>query len=199
MSLNVREKEEQQKNNLVILLWKEKKEELVKILTYWEKIKEQWEKKKKEFRSNRENSLEFDGLLDQYEKNKREFIEWLTWEWKKVLENLKWVTKEKFIDEYFHDTILYTKTQNYIEPKIIECSYEDLIKWNIEVKKHVILVLSPSNIWVWWAEEIQKKIANGIELVAGVASEVVVGVTNTVKAGLNKVKNSVMQFLGTEA
>jgi len=157
MSVNIKEIPEQQNNNLTKLLWKEKKEELVKILTYWEKIKEQWEKKKKEFRSNRENSLEFDGLLDQYEKNKREFIEWLTWEWKKVLENLKWVTKEKFIDEYFHDTILYTKTQNYIEPKIIECSYEDLIKWNIEVKKHVILVLSPSNIWVWWAEEIQKK------------------------------------------
>ena len=70
MSVNIKEIPEQQNNNLTKLLWKEKKEELVKILTYWEKIKEQWEKKKKEFRSNRENSLEFDGLLDHMKKIK---------------------------------------------------------------------------------------------------------------------------------
>ncbi len=48
-------------------------------------------------------------------------------------------------------------------------------------------------------EEIQQKLSQGIELVADVATEMVDGITATVKAGVNTVKNSVMQFLGVEA
>ena len=48
-------------------------------------------------------------------------------------------------------------------------------------------------------EEIQQKLAQGISVVADVATEMADGIAATVKAGVNTVKNSVMQFLGVEA
>lgn len=48
-------------------------------------------------------------------------------------------------------------------------------------------------------EVIQQKVAQGINVVANVATEMAEGIATTVKAGVNTVKNSVMQFLGVEA
>ena len=102
MSLNVKEKEEQQKNNLVKLLWKEKKEELTKILAFWEKYKKEWEVLKDNFRKCKENSsylwkilnIEISKrdqllyLLVNAEKNEKKFIRWLSSDERKILESM---------------------------------------------------------------------------------------------------------------
>ena len=86
-----------------------KQEELAQILTFGERIKAEWEKKKKEFWNEHLYDKEyFKDLLVQYGKSKEKFIESLTPGEKKILDNLDESNKDKFYNEYLYERILYS-------------------------------------------------------------------------------------------
>ncbi len=87
----------------------EKKAELAQILTFGERIKAEWEKKKKEFWNEHLYDKEyFKDLLVQYGESKEKFIESLTPGEKKILDNLDESNKDKFYNEYLYERILYS-------------------------------------------------------------------------------------------
>ena len=72
------------------------------ILAYWEKIKAEWERKKKEFWSYADRGdfmkvLKYKWKHGEELENKYEYLEWI-----------KWVERETFIKECLHDDILYS-------------------------------------------------------------------------------------------
>lgn len=167
MSLNVKEKEEQQKNNLVKLLWKEKKEELTKILSFWEKYKKEWETLKDRFRKGKEDSPflwkvlnmriskrdQLLYLLVNAEKNEKKFIRWLSSDERKILESMGRITKDKFIKEYLYDRIFYGWKISKIREKkikIIDIVNQKWLDWIIEKRKEKIepwISFDFSNLW----------------------------------------------------
>ena len=88
------------------LLKEEHKVELWKILAFWEKYKEEWEKMRDEFWNNYEFD-EFKELILQCEINKDKLIEWLSSEERKLLGSLNGLVKDKFYKEYLFDRIVY--------------------------------------------------------------------------------------------
>ena len=85
--------------NLKDYIPEEKQKELEEILVYWEEIKKRWEEKKKKFRENH-NRDDFLRLLWCERKMSSEYDE--------VLWKMSGIEREKFIEEYLHDDILYS-------------------------------------------------------------------------------------------
>ena len=59
MTVNVKEtinQHDEQENKLTPLLWNDGNEELIKILSFWEKYKKEWETLKDRFRKGKEDS-----------------------------------------------------------------------------------------------------------------------------------------------
>ena len=94
--------EKENQLNLKDYLPEDKKKELEEILSFWERIKKQWEKKKKEFWENNRNYKDFPKLL--WYKRKIKYRE------KKFLWKMSGIEREKFIEEYLHDDIVYSNS-----------------------------------------------------------------------------------------
>jgi hypothetical protein len=143
MTVNVKETEENKKNNsLTKLLWKEKKEELAEILAYWEKIKLEWERKKKEF-WRKYQIHDFMKLLSYKWSHKEELEKQYEY-----LADMKWIVKEKFIEDFLYDDMLYS--WEVVDNKKVEEPYnfKDLETWNYEIREWVTFDCSfESNTW----------------------------------------------------
>lgn len=125
----------------VSLIWKNKNEELLEILNFWEKYKKLWDKLRDDYWANHYIKLlniepENDGeevidsfikLTQRYNKKEKEFLEWLTNEEKEILDSLDWISKEKFIKEYLKDYITY----NWEHDEIITSIKPDTIKYDV--------------------------------------------------------------------
>ena len=150
MPVNEKEKSMKLTKELNQFLPEDKKDELEKILAFWEKIKERWEEKKKEFWKNH-NIDDFVKLL-RYERK-------MSSEYDEVLWKMSGIEREKFIEEYLHDDILYSKLTWKEEIKNRENYwYEDLKKWWIILGENDQLNLRSKNIWAEWAEAISKMV-----------------------------------------
>ena len=152
------------------------KEELDEILAYWEKIKAEWERKRKEF-WDKYGRNEFLKLL----RYKCKYGKDLEWQYE-YLDKMDWLEREKFINEYLYDDILYSWK---MEEQIKEAKtyrHEDLVNWrivmeewdtlnlwcnglgwkiknilkNIELSNWVTLNLSENWLWDEWAEAVSK-------------------------------------------
>ena len=127
-------------------------EELENILEYWEEIKKRWEEKKQEFWKGHSRE-DFKNLLQYKWEHKGEY------EWRyEYLSKMDLLEKEKFVEEYLYDDMLYSG--NFDDKKfkweIKEYSYEDFKCWNFVVKKWVSLNF-------WWNKvgvELAKKIVD---------------------------------------
>ena len=80
------------------------KEEMAQILAYWEKMKAEWERKKKEFWDKHDRDY-FKKLLRYKWENKEEIEKKYEY-----LGNMKRLEREKFIEEYLYDDMLYDDT-----------------------------------------------------------------------------------------
>ena len=118
----------------------EKQDELAKILDYWEKIKAEWEREKKEFWETY-NRYDFKCLLRYYwthidEVEKRY----------KYLDLMSWLERKKFIEEYLYNDILYNEKSvgNMSYYKVYNhtkqgYSYEEWKKWKVKIKNDIFL------------------------------------------------------------
>ena len=156
------------------------KEELKVILAYWEEMKAEWERKKQEFWKNHDMD-DFKKLL----KYKRSNLDSLVNNYK----YLGWMTKterEKFVDEYLQDDILYSgeigndgvkesKSYHYLDWKDwlvewdkyqVHLSFQLVrisgdLKWlqdvaQMKLKNGMVLDLSYNSFWDEWAEIVAK-------------------------------------------
>ena len=132
------------------LLNKNHKEELWKILAFWEKYKREWEKLKREFWKERDVE-KFVNLVWYYKKHKREcrknFIEKLSREEKKMISSLSKVAMDKFYKEYLDDIVLYSwnseNIYNWGEGSIY--NYWDLKRFKTEV----VDIKKRMKPWMW--------------------------------------------------
>ena len=155
MSVNVIGKGEEKLNNEPInLLWSKDASELTKILTYWEKIKEEWEKKKKEFWKNH-NREDFILLLEYFREHREEIEKKYEYLWK-----MQWIVRKKFEEEYLKEDMLYSwELEKWGDNIVWWCysysSFEN--KWSsLKLKEWAKLDLSCRNIWDDWAEVISQ-------------------------------------------
>ena len=151
MTLNTKETKNQQEGDITKFLPEEKKEELEEILAYWEKMKKEWEEKKKEFRENCDKE-DFMKLLEYRLKHQEEIEKKYEY-----LDKMKWVERDKFIEEYLHDDILYSGKLDKERIKNKGYSYQDWQQWKVVIEEWVYLDLR-NQIWDEWAKEIAKKI-----------------------------------------
>ena len=138
------------------LLKEEHKAELWKILAFWEKYKEEWEKMKKEFWNVGFRRIVFVRLLKQYRESKKVYMENLSEEEGKILDRLNEVWKEKFIEIYLHDKILYSWDKNKEVERKEEYKYYEWEAWEAVIEEWVTLNFFNSNIWSGRVEEISK-------------------------------------------
>ena len=161
MSVNVKEKEENKKKGITKLLWKEKKNELVKILAFWEKYKKEWENLKEQFREKYSRE-KFIDLVIHYEKSKSSFLNNLDSEEKQIIGPLKWLTREKFFDKYLNERILYWWEFSSLSGSndCIKYDIEDFKEWRVKLKKWVLILLELGNLELWdeWVEKLVWKI-----------------------------------------
>ena len=129
--------------------------DLSQILEYWEKYKKEWEEMKKEFWKNW-NREKFVNLIMQYKNSKEVYMKNLTEEEKEILDRIEGVWKEKFIEEYMHDKILYSgdKDKEVEEEEVYR--YEEWKDWKVVMKEWVTFYFWNNNIWAAWAEAISK-------------------------------------------
>ena len=141
-------------------LSKASKEELAQILEYWEKMKKRWEKKKKEFRSSHWWE-DFKNILR---------YQWKFW-WEielqyDYLDDMSELEKEKFIEEYLYDDILYSWKPIEDEDPRKEYWYyawktwKDLLWWKRVLQEWFFLNFKNEHFWDEWA----KVIAENLEL-----------------------------------
>ena len=78
-------------------------EELEQLLEYWEEMKKKWERLKIEFWDTH-NRDDFSGLL-RYNWEHKKGIEW---EYKYFLEKMDGLERERFVEEYLYDCMLYS-------------------------------------------------------------------------------------------
>ena len=105
---------ENKEKNIEWLIWKEKSDELARLLSFWEKYKEKWNEYKNIYRS-KHNLNHFRNLLDKYNKYEKDFfkswvkanIEWINTDEIKLIQSFDPLTRERFIEEYLVDDILY--------------------------------------------------------------------------------------------
>ena len=135
------------------LLNEDHKAELWEILAFWEKCKEEWERMKREFWGKW--GWSYKNLLMQYKDSKKKYMENLSWEEKEILDTLNEIWKDKFIEEYIHDKILYSGDKNN---GIVSKSYDysDWKLWKVVMKEWVKLDLDMCGFWDAWAEAISK-------------------------------------------
>ena len=163
MAGNVIEKPIGQIQNLKPYLSVETQKELDEILAYWEKIKAEWERKKKEFWSMHDRH-DFKKLF-QYKLEHKDEIEWEY----QCLNYLKWLERKKFIEEYLYDDMLYTTNNGYLKKFVTEdvkYSYEQWKKWKVVMKECIVLGFSANQIWDEWVKTIAENIdlKDGMEL-----------------------------------
>ena len=142
----------EQIQNLKPYLSNRTQEELDKILAYWEKIKARWEEMKKKFWS-KSTATDFRKLLI-YKKNHKEEINWKY----EYLDKLDWLERERFIEEYLHDDMLYSEKDMEKDYSFDHYDYVDWEKWNIVLKELDELHLWSQHIWDEWAKAIAKEI-----------------------------------------
>ena len=143
---------------LAQLLPEKSKEEMAQILAYWEKIKAEWEKKKEEFWSNHDRE-DFFRLLN-YRKWHKDEIEWRY----KYVGEMKWLEREKFIEEYLYDDILYGwELESWTDWKTY--GPEDMTNWKISIEEKTHLFFWDNEIWDEWII----KIVKDLELKEGVS------------------------------
>jgi hypothetical protein len=102
MSVNTTDIDKKGINKPYNFLWEDGKGELVQILSYWDKIKEEWEKKKKEF-WKKHNREEFIQLLEYFRKHREEIEKKYEILWK-----MQWIVRKKFEEEYLKEDMLYS-------------------------------------------------------------------------------------------
>ena len=136
------------------LLNKDHKAELWEILAFWENFKKEWGEMKKKFR-RRWGWEKYVNLLMQYEYSKKKYMENLTEEEREIIDRLNEVWKNKFIEAYMHDKILYSGDVN--KEKEWKCYwYDDWKAWEVMMEEWVYLDLSKKYIWAALAEAISK-------------------------------------------
>ena len=109
MSLE-KEKKENQKVWVMDLLNEKHKDEMSKILAFWEKYKREWANKKDNFWKKwnfGRDRRKFRNLVLDYDERKERFIKWLSKEEMNMWNNLDDTWKKKFFDEYLDDDIIY--------------------------------------------------------------------------------------------
>ena len=150
------EEEELNQNEWVRwLLNKDHKAELWEILAFWEKCKKEWEEMRKEFWSRWWGRDKYVNLLMQYKDRKKEYMENLTEEEKNMLDRLNGMWKDKFIEEYLYNKILYSGDAD-IELNKKSYWYDDWKAWKVIMEEWAMLNLHGNNILNRWAEAISK-------------------------------------------
>ena len=135
--------------NLRPFLPEKTQEELGEILAYWKKIKEEWEKKKKEFWwSGKRNFSELLRYKWVYQKELEK--------WYKYLDKMSDIEKEKFIEEYLYDDILYSGNLNGRNVKVEKYSYDEWRKWYVVMDEWAFLYFCGERLWLEWAKAIAK-------------------------------------------
>ena len=76
----------------------------------------------------------------------------------KYLDIIKWIEREKFIEEYLYDDILYSGKLDEKEIEEKRYSYTDWKEWDIVVEEWVCLDLNHNQIWDEWAKAIAEKL-----------------------------------------
>ena len=146
------EKKTNQNKELIKLLKEEHKQELRKILAFWEKYKEEWEILKDKFYSRcyLKKSLYrlqvfFKNLLLQQEESEKNFIQELPVEEREILNSLSEVARDKFYDEYLKDRIFYSWDENKeFEEEHFSYDKKKLdVEWITEVAKELKDKLKP--------------------------------------------------------
>ena len=134
------------------------RKDLEDLFAYWEKMKKEWEKLKQEFWS-KHNRKDFLKLLDYKLKH-----QWtLLWKYK-YMDIIEWLERERFIEEYLHDDILYS-WQAIEDLKVDSYNYEDWLKWNVIIKERDILDFEENKIWDKEAEAISHiQLKDGVSL-----------------------------------
>ena len=138
-------------------------EELEQILKYWEEVKARWEREKQEFWENHDRK-NFKKLL-RYKWRNKEIIE----RQYKYLDMIKWLEREKFIEEYLHNDILYGWKLDETEFKEKKYSYTDWKEWNVVMKEWAKLNFYGEYLWFQWAKAIAEnlKLKEWVELWLG--------------------------------
>ena len=155
-----------------IMLSDDERNELWKILNFWEKYKNEWKKMWVKFRSNH-NRNDFLNLISQYEESKKKFINSLLPEEKEILDKLELITKAKFYREFLNEIILYSgdPEKNYfnsdnnkieIKGKINEIMAKiENLKWKLQ--PWMKINLRNNQIWDKWAEAIAEKLKDSLQ------------------------------------
>ena len=132
------------------LLNKDHNRELWKILGLWEKYKREWEEMRMKF-WRKWSCEKYVNLILQYNDSKRKYIKNLTRKEREILDRLNGVWKDKFIEGYMHNKILYSGNA---DEKMERNRYR--YNWEVIMEEWIILDLSRNNIWDGWAEVISK-------------------------------------------
>ena len=151
MTINTENQTIEQIQNLKPFLPDKTQEELDKILAYWEKIKKEWVRKKKEWwiKYSRED---FKKLL-LYNQKYRDELEWKY----EFLDKMAWVEREKFIEEYLYDDMLYSWKFDEIEiQEKTYYYYNAWAKWNFLMEEWMTWDLSINNI----SDDVKEELRN---------------------------------------
>ena len=139
------------------LLNEDHKAELWKILEYWEKIKNEWEIKRKEFWSKHDREdflklLKYKATHEKYLERKYEY-----------LNKMDGMMREKYTREYLRNDMLYNGKIEKEVKMSHSVVYEDRIKRWFNLKKWEYLNAIGGSIWVKEA----KVLAENLELLEG--------------------------------
>jgi hypothetical protein len=158
--------------NVSTIIWSNKNSELEKILSFWEKYKEEWNKLKKHFWSKKTYNS-FTELLMQYNELKNKFIDSLSNEEKELLEWIEGISKERFIKEYLFDIILFSwelKKRDWPTRYSYTCNKLDMdrLKWIAIAKKPYLtdrteVDLSATQIWDEWVDILTNEWENELQ------------------------------------
>jgi len=147
------------------LLSEDHKAELWKILAFWEKYKEEWERLEKDF-WHEWNHQKFENLVWDYTKNKRKnrkkFEESLSGEERKIMGNLDEISRDKFYEKYLYEKIVYSwevgekNLRENIEYKWNNEDIEWFKRWVVDMKYNlqpwISIDLMGKEIWDEWVK-----------------------------------------------
>ena len=136
------------------LLNKDHNAELWKILAFWEKYKKEWEEMRMKF-WRRWDSDKYVNLIMQYKDSKEVYMDNLSGEEKDVIDRFDGVWKDKFIEEYMHDKVLYRGDKDK-EMEKKKYRYDDWKAWKVIMEEWVYLSFGDNKIWDEWAVAISK-------------------------------------------
>ena len=161
------EEEKLQENEWVKWLLKEDhKEELWKVLAFWEKYKAEWKQMEKKFWQKGDRK-KFVNLIRDYRNNKEEnrevFEESLSLEEKQILDGLNDIAKDKFYEEYLYERILYSWDESDVMWSLNIWSYGEVWDewWIIDVKQDlqpwVSVDLERNDLWYEWTKVLARE------------------------------------------